>query len=271
MIALYYILLALIGVTVGSFLNVLVLRMRTGMTISGRSKCFSCGKILSALELIPLVSFLIQKGRCISCRSKISSQYPLVESGTMVLFMLVGTKALYNVDNLVWLELLFGLVMVSIFVSIFVYDMRHKIIPDQFIIALISLGIINSILKILFENADIVLLAKQIVSGIVLFLPFYLLWKMSKGKWIGLGDGKMALAFGFLFAFPQALSAIVIAFWLGAFYGIIHIIISKGRKTNLKSEQPFAPFLVLGALFVYFFPIDLFHISSLIEIISYAF
>lgn len=82
---LFIIFTGLFGLIVGSFLNVVILRMNTGKTLGGRSMCLSCNKKLEWYELIPLVSFIIQRGRCTKCHSKISWQYPIVEAITAVL------------------------------------------------------------------------------------------------------------------------------------------------------------------------------------------
>jgi len=271
MLALYYIILFLFGIAIGSFLNVLVLRMNTGMTIGGRSQCFSCGKKLSFKELIPVFSFLFQKGRCRGCSSKISIQYMLVELATAILFVAVGYKfadySLYNFANVAYLIL--GLIMVSVFVAIFVYDLRHKIIPDSFVVALSIVGLLLISVSVYSGLVEPIQFAIQTVSGLILFAPFYLLWLISSGKWIGLGDGKLALAFGILLPFSSAISGIVIAFWIGAIFGVALIVISRSKKVTLKSEVPFAPFLIVGVLISYFFTIDIFHINFLIEYAKY--
>jgi prepilin signal peptidase PulO-like enzyme (type II secretory pathway) len=165
--------LFILGLIIGSFLNVVILRWNTGWSISrGRSKCFSCGKTLSWYELIPLFSFLIQKRKCRGCESKISWQYPTVELATGILlpatFMMSGE----------YLSVFFlTAVAVCLYIVMFVYDMRHKIIPDFFSysVALIALLII----ALEWYFLGFIDLGK-IIAGPILFLFFYFFWFVSR-------------------------------------------------------------------------------------------
>ncbi|HEY4510787.1 MAG TPA: prepilin peptidase, partial [Candidatus Paceibacterota bacterium] len=123
--------LFIFGTIIGSFLNAALFRFNTGRTLSGRSSCVSCGETLSPRDLVPLLSFLFLRGRCRSCKSRISPQYPLVEFAAGILatqcYRLFPDDALFfTLSFLSWMVLLF----------IMVYDMRHKIIPDFFSILL---------------------------------------------------------------------------------------------------------------------------------------
>src|SRR3989344_5482997 len=124
------------GAIIGSFLNVVALRYNTGKGIGGRSFCFSCGKNLHWYELVPILSFAVQKGRCRNCRSKISLQYPSVEIFTGLVFLALFFKfnhlLLISPAFFTLLFLFFGIIM-SILIVISVYDMRHKIIPDKLV------------------------------------------------------------------------------------------------------------------------------------------
>lgn len=112
------------GTIVGSFLNVVVLRYNSSFSIYGRSGCPSCGKTLTWFELIPILSFFLQMGRCRVCGSRISLQYPLVEALTGVLFLFIFLKGLPAAFTF------YMFVISSLLVAILVYDIRHKIIPD---------------------------------------------------------------------------------------------------------------------------------------------
>src|SRR3989344_3619523 len=138
------------GTIIGSFLNVLVLRLGTGEAIGrGRSRCFSCGKTLTWRELIPLVSFITQKGKCRSCGSRISWQYPIVEFITGLVFLLVALKLLHYQLAEAGLPYIgfyfFGAfaywsAIFAILIAISVYDFRHKIIPNQLVYSFIVLA-----------------------------------------------------------------------------------------------------------------------------------
>lgn len=270
----FYILAFIFGTIVGSFLNVLVLRYNTGISaMKGRSFCFSCGKKLGPLELIPVFSFLFQGGKCRGCQSKISWQYPIVEALTGILFALVlfkykGIIGLYFDPHYI----LIALISVAVLISISIYDLKHKIIPDGLVI---TFGVL-SLLKIM---ADFFLmpgvpaeirshLIWYLSAGPILALPLFFLWLFSKGKWMGLGDPKLVLCIGWFLGPVYGLSAVILAFWTGALYGIILIILSKykwhGLQIDGKTEVPFAPFLIIGFLLVFLFNIDILNLAFLI-------
>jgi leader peptidase (prepilin peptidase)/N-methyltransferase len=259
----FYIFFFILGTIIGSFLNVLVLRYNTGVSIArGRSFCFSCGKKLGGLELIPIVSFLIQRGKCQGCKSKISWQYPIVEALTGVLFLGVflrfhGVAGLLTDIGMVGISL----ILMAVLVSITVYDIKHKIIPDGLVV---TFGIL-ALIKIFFLTPEH--WVWFLIAGPLLALPLFLIWLFSKGKWMGLGDPKLVLCIGWFLGPIYGLSAVVLAFWSGAIYGLILMLLSKfhwyGLKVNKKSELPFAPFLVLGLLLVFFFGFDVFGLAIL--------
>ncbi len=125
-----------LGAIIGSFLNVVVLRMNTGRTLKGRSMCFSCGKTLHAHELVPIASFLVQKGKCTKCGARISWQYPIVEALTGLVFAVLALKFMYllpvNVE-LFLVFLTFSVFIFSVWIAISVYDIRHTIVPNNLV------------------------------------------------------------------------------------------------------------------------------------------
>jgi leader peptidase (prepilin peptidase)/N-methyltransferase len=140
-----------------------------------------------------------------------------------------------------------------------VYDYKHKIIPDIFSI---FLGIITFIGLFLFKDfvfSPHIPSLLQFLSGIFLALPFAFIWLISKGAWMGLGDAKLSLGLGWLLGYGMLLSAGVLAFWSGAIIGIFLLLFSK--KYGIKSEIPFAPFLVLGVFLSFIFELNLFPIG----------
>jgi leader peptidase (prepilin peptidase)/N-methyltransferase len=234
-----------LGLLVGSFLNVLVLRWNTGLSIArGRSVCFSCGARLSWYELIPVLSFAIQGGRCRSCRAKISWQYPLVELASGLLFMaaLFLSRSSY--------EFLLVAALFSTYLAIAVYDLRHQIIPDAFSYAagLITLGLIGLDWH-MTGSVDFY----RIVAGPALFSFYGLFWLVSRGRWMGLGDGKLALSVGWALGLSQGAAATLLSFWIGAVFSLCLIAVQKLCKRgegglSLKSAVPFGPFILLGFL-----------------------
>ncbi|MDP4020740.1 MAG: prepilin peptidase [Candidatus Adlerbacteria bacterium] len=233
-----------LGIVLGSFINALVFRFNTGRGMGGRSRCMHCGHTLSALDLIPVLSFLFLRGQCRYCGTRISLQYPLVELTAGALALLVYLT--YWPDLVasgywlvVWMTLLF----------IVVYDIRHGIIPWSVSGFLILLSLFY-----LFFFTEPTLW--NILAGPLLALPLFLFSLVSRGTWMGWGDSALELSLGWLLGLTMGATALVLAFWSGAAVGIALLTLKRGYK--MKSELPFAPFLVLGALATHFFYVDFF-------------
>lgn len=225
----------IIGLCVGSFLNVLIDRLPKGeQVLKGRSRCDYCKKTLRWFELIPLLSFFLQHGRCHRCRRKLSIQYPFIELVTGIGFVIIY----YFSPNSLTLLLSYYLLYSSLLV-IFVSDLKYQIIPDS----MIFLGLIGVLLQgqaFAFPQG----LALWI-SAFASSMLFFLLWLGTKGKSMGFGDVKLAFLLGLLLGYPKIVVALYSAFLTGALTGVILIL--KGEK-SLKSKIAFGPFLILGAL-----------------------
>lgn len=254
----------ILGLIIGSFLNVVILRYGTKKSISkGSSQCPRCQKKLKWYELIPVLSYLFLRGKCTNCHKKISIQYPLVELTTGFVFLFnfkVWIPVFSGVMNTnLWLFILTTLALCFLII-IFVYDLYHKIIPDEWSYTFGGLSLIY--LFINFSGFDL-------MAPILLFLPFYLLWRISNGTWIGLGDGKLAFGIGGFLGFAYGISALVLSFWIGALYAVLIMLIdrlSKGKKNiTMKSEIAFGPFMIIGFLIVYFYQIDVIGITYLLN------
>jgi leader peptidase (prepilin peptidase)/N-methyltransferase len=243
---------AVFGSVVGSFLNVLVLRKGV-LSLSGRSHCPSCGKTIAAYDLIPIFSWIYLRARCRYCGSRISAQYPLVEAGTAVLFALVGAAAFpdFLFSGLAVFRLSVGLIVVSLLVAITVYDFRHTIIPDEWSY---SFALLAAILGLLLSPT-----LGTLIAGPMAALPLFFLWFVSRGKWMGLGDPKLALGIGWLLGFPLGVVAVFFSFILGSLVLIPVMLYERavthreGANTSdggltMKSEVPFGPFLIASCL-----------------------
>lgn len=260
----------LLGLIFGSFFNVVVYRLGSGMTLGGRSVCLSCAHELSALDLVPVVSYLFLIGRCRFCGSRISLQYPVVEALTGTLFLAVYLLGMPPSQTILSLAIL------SLALLIVVYDFRHMLIPDILSYGMIFLGLLSTCL--VFQPLSLVVPSwSALLAGPFLALPLFLLWFFSRGAWLGLGDVKLELGIGFLLGFAQGLAALVLAFWMGAAVGLLLLLISflrqrlfsEGKHFTMKSEVPFAPFLIAGLLVVFFFGIDFSDILALLAHVSY--
>jgi leader peptidase (prepilin peptidase) / N-methyltransferase len=248
------VILFVLGAIVGSFLNVLALRFNSGLSLGGRSKCPHCGKTLRAYELIPVLSFFVSGGRCRGCKARISWQYPLVELWTGLIFMTVFDPALPYILNVLLLAVF------SLYVAITVYDFRHKIIPDRLVYAAI---IISALFRVMDGGG-----ALDYFAGIILAIFFAAVWLFSGGRAMGFGDAKLALSVGFILGAAAGFSAIALSFWIGAVVGLAMIFFKRFnplsdrlKQITIKSEIPFAPFIVLGAWLALVFHLDLLYVS----------
>ena len=266
------------GTIIGSFLNVVILRYGR-KSLTGRSVCPNCGKKLQWFELVPLVSFFFLGRKCRGCQQKISWQYPLVEIVTGILFLTIFNSQFpvfnqFSIHNFQFLNLIILWVIFSLLIVIFVYDFLHKIIPDLLVFLFIGLSVIPILggFDTLSGNWWNFSWGTRLWAGPVLALPFAGLWFFSKGKWIGLGDAKLAWGIGWLLGFAKGLSAIILGVWLGALVGLLLIFLPrvipkqrlffKGKNFTMKSELPFAPFLIIGLLLVVFLKWDVWSLGS---------
>ncbi len=245
----FLIIIFVFGLCAGSFLNVIIYRLPKNERIFGRSCCPYCKKTIAWYDLIPGFSFCRLLGKCRFCRKKISWQYPIVEIATGALFLLIFNELqILNFQNLPSVCYLF-FVACSLIV-IFVIDLKHYIVPDEIIYP----AIIFTIFFRLFENwklgiGNLQLLLSSLLSGFLAAAFFLAIVLVSKGKWMGLGDVKLAGFLGLFLSWPKILPALFVAFLLGAIMGLG--LIGAGKKT-LKSEIPFGPFLIIGGFIAFF-------------------
>ncbi|MFA5933811.1 MAG: prepilin peptidase [Candidatus Paceibacterota bacterium] len=248
------------GTIIGSFLNVVVFRMNTNMTLGGRSMCLSCAKPLRWFELIPLVSYFIQRGKCRRCLSKISSQYSWVEFFTGIVFAFIFLKFQYMLIFGALLPFIivagFYLLISSILIVTAVYDLRHKIIPDSCAYSFIGLSMLAPFFIHTSGCYLEIPLPLDLLAGFIISLPFGLIWLLSNGRLMGFGDVKLMVGIGFLLGLSSGITAVVFAFWIGAAASLL-LLIFKGREYTMKSEIPFAPFLILATLLVFFYNWDI--------------
>lgn len=230
------------GLAIGSFLNALVHRLENGESVlHGRSYCPQCKHLLAWYDLIPLLSFMLLKGRCRHCKEKISFQYPLVELATGIVFL-----AVFNVVGLSLLSYLWA--VASAFIVIFVYDIKHYLIPDKILYSAIGLVLLYTIVgswELGVEN-----LISALVAGLAASAFFLAIYLLSKGKAMGFGDVKLTFLLGLFLGWPSILVALFFAFCIGAAVGLLLITL---KKKGLKSEVPFAPFLIMGTAIAFFF------------------
>jgi len=242
------------GLLVGSFLNVVIIRLKTLETILGRSFCRHCRRQIHWYDNIPLLSYVILRGRCRGCKENISLQYPFVELVTAVLFGCAGKVFFVQGDFVSWVYTLIVCITIAVAVIIFVYDLKYMEIP----MVPMWLGIISTVLGFVwidwantFSATNV--LALHVHSGIIAgfgsFLFFFLLAAVSQERWMGLGDAYIALWMGLLLGCSSIVPALTSAFFLGAFVGIILMLYSG---FHMKSKLPFGPFLVTSLVLFLF-------------------
>jgi len=245
MLSAFYLIFFFFGLAAGSFLNCIIYRLEIKSSfLRGRSFCPHCKHILSWQDLIPVFSFLILKGKCSYCDKKISWQYPLVELATGILFVLVinNQYPILNFQSLLFT--VYRLLISCFLIIIFIYDLKHYIIPDKVIYPAIVMAIVWLGLNSIFFNAHPKsYLLNSISSALGAALFFWAIVLVSKGKWMGLGDIKLAFLMGLFLGFPEILVALFGGFLIGAIIGLGLV---ATKKKTLESEVPFAPFLVAG-------------------------
>ena len=272
--ALVYIFVFLFGLAVGSFLNVVTYRLvvadglipkvrdrgfrAPASPFRGRSHCPHCKHALAWYDLIPLLSFAILGGRCRYCKENISIQYPLVEIATAALFLLsfLATRDLAQPDkfqilSIEALAIVYVWVIASLLVVLFVYDLRHYILPDKILFPAIFVACIwyfvSGIFFDFYTRYEILHTIYAALGATAFFLAIFLL---SRGKAMGFGDVKLAFFMGLFLGWPNILVALFAAFFAGAAVGIVLIAL---RKKGMKSEIPFGPFLIGGTFVALFF------------------
>jgi len=276
MIKIVFFLIFFLGICLGSFLNCLIYRLKEGVSfLKGRSYCPHCRHYLGPKDLIPILSFFFLRGKCRYCQKKISCQYPIVELVTGFLFVFSSFFVFSDPETFpcsllyCYLAILFYWFFISILIVIFIYDLKYYIIPDKVIYPAIVLAFLWRGLEVLkFTDWNLFRVLGPVpenlfwcetglefgiwrpflISVLTAFLAstfFLVIVLISKGKWMGLGDVKMAFFMGLLLDLPNVLIALFIAFFFGALIGIGLIIF---KKKSLKSEIPFGPFLASGTL-----------------------
>ncbi|MDP2910421.1 MAG: prepilin peptidase [bacterium] len=246
----------LFGLAIGSFLNCVIYRLEKKQSfLKGRSYCPHCRHILSWQDLIPVFSFLILRGKCRYCQKKISWQYPLAELATGILFILIFNFLIFNfVNNFLIFKFLFWILISCFLIIIFVYDLKHYIIPDKVIYPaiLLTLGfrICDFIGNWELGIGNLGAISNYFGAALGGAMFFLMIVLISRGKWMGVGDIKLAFLIGLLLGWPNTLLALFLAFLIGAIIGLGLIIL---KKKTIKSELPFGPFLILGIYIALFF------------------
>ena len=242
------------GAIIGSFLNCLVWRLHEKKTILGRSMCLHCRKQIAWYDNIPILSFVILKGKCRHCGKKISWQYPAVEIITGALFAIaflinfefsiLNFQIIFNfsISKLLTFNFLLSTArdwfIISIMIIIFIYDLRWYLILDVITLpACLIVFIFNLLLGFNWQNL--------LISGIIGGSFFLFQFVISRGKWIGGGDIRLGLLMGLALGWPMILTALYIAYISGSIIGI-YLLAAKKKKWG--SRIPFGVFLTTATV-----------------------
>lgn len=226
---------AAFGLVIGSFLNVVAHRLPGRMSLTmPASHCPACEVPIKPYDNIPVLSWLILRGRCRSCAEPISTRYPIVEAGTAALFAAV--VAVHHADAA---ALVLGLVVVAFLVPITLIDLDHRIIPNRLTLPAAVLALVLG--TALDPGGQVERIIAGTAAAAVLGIP-----SLLNPKGMGLGDAKLIGVLG-LYLGAAVVPAFFVAFLAGSAIGVA-IIIRKGMSQGRKTAVPFGPFLALGGL-----------------------
>lgn len=230
------------GLMIGSFLNVCIYRIpRKESIVFPASHCPSCGKEIMFRDNIPILSYIILKGRCRFCSAKISIRYPIIEILTATFLLLLFLKYGATLDYLRFAFFVCVLIVIS------AIDIEHLVIPNRVIVPAIAVGILFSIImgfKTLLESFIGIAVGGGLLLLIALIAPFFF-----KQESLGGGDIKLAIFMG-IFLGPFVLMAIFWGFCVGALVGLA---LMARKEKGLKDAITFGPFLSIGSVITLFF------------------
>lgn len=254
----------IIGMAVGSLINAFVWRHKKNQDslstipisakrysiLNGRSVCTHCETVLSPRDLVPVVSWLLLRGKCRYCHEKIEDN-PIAEIVTAVLFLVSYLFWPYQLNELIdGVVFLVWLTIVFLLVFLFIYDLRWMLLPDRFVLAftLVVIGY-SALVSFTYHDPDHIIAA--LVGGASVSLIFFALYYFSGGRWVGGGDVKLLFGLGMLSgSFFGALIMVFIASLLGTLLVLPKLLLRKLSPTHLL---PFGPLLIAAAFVVFFY------------------
>ncbi len=237
----YYILIFFFGLSMGSFLNAWIYRSKSKLNIiTGRSHCTHCHTQLTWYENIPVISFVCLKGKCKSCKEKISIQYPLVEIITACLFIFT----FWFHSEIFAVELARDWYIIFILLFIFIYDLKYQLVLDKITL---PASLIIFVLSLIFGWNSIYSMSLAALIGSGFFLFQYI---VSKGRWIGGGDIRIGLLMGIILGFPNIILALFLAYIIGAITSIAMLL---AKKATMKTAVPFGIYLTTTTFICIFY------------------
>jgi leader peptidase (prepilin peptidase)/N-methyltransferase len=248
-----YIITVIFGLVIGSFLNVCIYRIPRDGSIAkpSRSYCPQCNHTLSALDNIPVFSYLFLRGKCRYCKGKISPRYMIVELLTTCIFAFILYRSLnlYKFPNDIFLFLIKGCVFASFLIVISIIDFQFMLIPNKVVYPGLAVGFLFAIYETILKRDKDVIISDVLgaVAGAVIILLIALLGTYAfKKEAMGMGDIRLMAMIGMFVGFwPHVLLTIILGSLLGSIIGLI-LIALKRKKSD--SQIPFGPFLSISGL-----------------------
>ena len=231
------------GAVIGSFLNAVVWRLRTKESfVRGRSYCPECRHQLAAIDLIPILSYLLLTGRCRYCRKGISAHYPVVEAVSGLLFLLAWFRLAApdgSVSGLVLAQMVFYWYLIAVFILVFMYDLKYLMILPEVVGPAAAAALAANIA---LGHGWLGPILGAVIAGGFFRLQFVL----SRGRWVGGGDAWLGLLIGAALGWQKALLTLLLAYVGGALVALV--MLGLGRK-KLGQQLAFGTFLSVAALF----------------------
>jgi prepilin signal peptidase PulO-like enzyme (type II secretory pathway) len=218
---------------------------------NGRSQCMHCGHTLAWYELIPVLSFLIQKGQCRQCKHKLSIQYPLVELITAILFTVYiyfaipNVLGLYSLNWIQIVQIIIILTLITQLVIVFVYDLQYQLIP---VIQLRSIQILG-LIWVCLEYYQTRIMPDSFITAIICTLITWFLYVITKKQGIGWGDVELFLGLGLFIPLMWSIAFFFGSFFIGMIWGIVIMIMN--HNSSLKQKIAFGPSILLSFLIIF--------------------
>ena len=244
----FILLFIIIGLCMGSFVNAFVWRLKKRKNwVSDRSICTHCKHVLAPVDLVPVVSWLMLKGKCRYCHKKIDDN-PLTEVSVALIFAISYIFWPFEMNGEGWFKLVVWLIAVVLLSAMFLYDIKWMILPDNLTYTLLLLALVQAVILFLINDFDGALLLRAFSSMIVGGIIFHLIYVLSKAKYIGGGDVKLGYAYGLLLLDPiKPWLTLTVASVAGSLIAA-YLLITK--RAQMGTKLPFGPLLIGGVVVV---------------------